>query len=79
MLEQPSRNRWINMDDMTVDEYLEIIPRDFIDKIEFSNSLADYVIVYIRIDDFTQKSFKNRRLLDALEEANIWLIEQQAK
>ena len=64
---------------MTVDEYLEIIPRDFIDKIEFSNSLADYVIVYIRIDDFTQKSFKNRRLLDALEEANIWLIEQQAK
>jgi hypothetical protein len=69
----------IKMDDMTVDEYLEIIPRDFIDKIEFSNSLADYVIVYIRIDDFTQKSFKNRRLLDALEEANIWIIEQQAK
>lgn len=67
------------MDDMSVDDYLEIIPRDFIDRIEISNSLADYVILYIRIDDFTQKSFKSSTLLGAFEEANIWIIEQQAK
>lgn len=64
----------MKLDDMTVDDYLEIIPRDFIDKIEVSNSLRDFVIIHIRVDDFTQNTFKSKTMLGALEDVFAWLL-----